>query len=313
MAPIEHAVPLFEHVVIDEAAIERFAATIGSNDLNGTEFQDRLQLLPEQHIALAFVYNAVNFSFWGEPKWTIAADGQQFDGSAGMLQALRRGIAEGFDLLNAHFLAQLDEATLSIILRGNVQIPLFAERLRFLNLLGQHIVDNYGGAFANFVNTADWDAGKLVLKLAAELPDVFDDSTEYRGQTIHFYKRAQLVPAHLHDLCRSGGIPHLLRGFDQLTAFADYKVPQLMRSLGIIAYSASLEERVDAMEELSAGSDEELEIRMATIWANELCTRAIRQRIPTATAAQVDGLFWFAGQRPNAQLKPYHRTCTTNY
>ena len=40
---------------------------------------------------------------------------------------------------------------------------------------------------------------------------------------------------------------------ERLTAFADYKLPQVLRELGIISYHPELAARIDAMEYLQAG------------------------------------------------------------
>jgi len=59
-----------------------------------------------------------------------------------------------------------------------------------------------------------------------------------------------------------------------VTAFADYKLPQVLQHVGILQYSPSLEHKVDNGIFLEAGSPEELEIRENTIWAVELIKRS---------------------------------------
>jgi hypothetical protein len=70
----------------------------------------------------------------------------------------------------------------------------------------------------------------------------------YRGRLVHFYKRAQIL---VGDLWAAYGRPLLsdlhtdatctkktIYGFsdmDQLTMFADYRVPQILRFLGVIS------------------------------------------------------------------------------
>jgi hypothetical protein len=51
----------------------------------------------------------------------------------------------------------------------------------------------------------------------------------------------------------------------RLTMFADYRVPQILRNMNILAYSAELAARVDAREEVACGSDYETEIRASTV------------------------------------------------
>lgn len=303
-----------KHVKINREVLEAFAASVKPEDMEGAEYAEEAgDFTQEQHVAFAFVYNSLNFCYWGEPKWAVTIDGEQYDGSAAMWRSLQKAIASGYELLSAKYLRNLPEADLAKILSGNIQIPLFSERLRLLRKLGEVIDDKYGGSFASFVDTADWDAVKLVELLAADIPDVFNDEVDYHGNTVKFYKRAQLVPAHLWDLHRFGTIPQKINNFDQLTAFADYKVPQLLRKFKILEYTPDLANKVDNLVEISAGSDEEIEIRAATIWAIELTTQAVKQRVPSANAAKVDGIFWFKGQEKSPDDKPYHRSRTIWY
>jgi len=316
LEPIENVIPLLEDVTINLKAIEKFASTVSLSNLTSSEYNEDTLLTnrsEEEYIAFSFIYNSLNFSYWGSPKWTIDYNGGSFDGSAAMIRALKAAIEKGFNLLNPNFLATLTAPQLHDIFLGNIEIPLFNERLKCLNQLGSYIVNKYQGSFTNFMESAEWDSETIVSKLANELPDIFDDTVTYRGRVIHFYKRAQLIPTHLNDLYQHNKVHSPIKNLAQLTAFADYKIPQLMREAGLLIYSPKLTHLIDNLQEIPEGSNEEVEIRIAAIWANELCTRYIQKRTPHATAVQVDGLFWFAGQAPSKNIKPYHRTRTIWY
>ena len=122
-----------------------------------------------------------------------------------------------------------------------------------------------------------------------------------------------MVPAYLFDLKELGAISLKLTGRDELTAFADYKVPQILRKFGILEYSKNLAEKIDNKIEILRGSDEEIEIRANTIWAIELATRIIKKQFPQVNAFMVDRFFWFKGQQKSPDDKPYHRTRTIWY
>lgn len=315
LEPIEKVVPKLKHVSINHEAIEDFASKISPEQLEGTEYNEETLLQDaneEEFVAFAFVYNSVNFSYWGSPKWTIEIDSEKYDGSAAMIRAICRGRNE-IDLLKPEILAELKSRKLERVLRGNITIPLFEERLRLLNILGKTIRDEYGSSFLSFVHSADWDAEKLTLKLAEEIPEVFDDTAYFLDHKINFYKRAQLVSTHLRDIAELGKLSRQMQGCEKLTAFADYKVPQLMRHMDILSYDDALANKVDEYIELEPYSEEELEVRIATIWANELATRNVRKRIPSATATQVCSAIWFASQSAGQDIKPYHRDRTIWY
>lgn len=64
---------------------------------------------------------------------------------------------------------------------------------------------------------------------------------------------------------------------DELTMFADYRVPQTLRLVGIFEYSPALTEAIDVREEeLPYSSPYEVEIRACTVVAVEMIMKAIR-------------------------------------
>src|SRR5581483_11189983 len=103
------------------------------------------------------------------------------------------------------------------------------------------------------------------------------------GQEIYFLKRAQICANDLSYLTQMPGGKRLTN-LDKLTAFADYKIPQILREAGVIIYSEDLAELIDNYHEIPAGSKYETEIRAATVWGVEL----VKQRLNKYTAAQVD-------------------------
>ncbi len=312
---IEPVVNNHKHVSIDQQALETFADTIASKELESVpplfEKDDNLTL--EQSIAFGFVYNTVNFSYWGDPKWTVTIDGEDYGGGISMLKAVQRGIGDGYDLLSASYLRSISEDDLRQILRANIEIPLFAERLSLLRSLGKYISDHYDGSFTAFVDNSGWDAVRLVENLADEIPDVFNDEELYDGQPVRFYKRAQLVPSHLHELKQLKILPHDITRVDELTALADYKVPQVLRRHGVLRYAPALASKIDSLVEIDAGSEEEVEIRAMTVWAVELLAQHLKSNGLPASAIGVDHVLWLRGQSKSPDDKPYHRTRTTYY
>ena len=84
---------------------------------------------------------------------------------------------------------------------------------------------------------------------------------------------------------------------------------QILRSFDVIKYSDELSNKVDNYIEIAHDSEEEIEIRAATIWSVEL----IRQQIPDLTAGEIDNTIWLMSQSMQGQVKPYHRTRTIYY
>ncbi|GAC1615531.1 MAG: hypothetical protein NVS4B7_08080 [Ktedonobacteraceae bacterium] len=70
--------------------------------------------------------------------------------------------------------------------------------------------------------------------------------------------------------------------------------------------------RIDEQELLEAGSEEEVELRAATIWACELLRREMAKQGHILTAAEIDLQLWLMGQH-SSEMRPYHRTRTIYY
>jgi hypothetical protein len=99
---------------------------------------------------------------------------------------------------------------------------------------------------------------------------------------------------------------------DDLTIFADYKLPQILRQYGILEYDTVLASRVDAQELIPAGSEEEVEIRASTVWACELLRRAMQRHGHKMNAMEIDARLWLLAQDAG-DMRPYHRTRTPFY
>ena len=125
-------------------------------------------------------------------------------------------------------------------------------------------------------------------------------------------KRAQILAADLYGALAGEGLGDLAR-IDVLTTFADYKIPQILRHFGVMRYSQALAGMVDGRQPLPAGSDQEVEIRSATIWAVELLRAELLKLGIDRSAVQLDWLLWEQSQTINHQAPPYHRTLTVYY
>ena len=327
IAPI---IPHLRHVTIDEAQLREVCAHLSgpTSDralptiLRLPTWDDDVFILhpPEARAAQLLLFNTINFSYWGEPKWTIEFHGRPLDGAWGMLGALARAVDEGLPIFNSAYLASISESDARHVLRGNVEIPMFQERLDILHEVGHVLVAQFGGNFDNLLRAAGNDAVALVRLLVTRFPSFNDiatlDSPPLRGGrggfAVAFYKRAQLAAAMLYEAFDGEG-PGDLRHAEQLTVFADYKLPQVLRRLSILHYAPHLAGRVDRREPLEAGSREEVEIRAATVWAGELMRQALLPRFPQVTALHIDYWLWSEGQRQGPDVRPYHRTRTVYY
>ena len=306
-------------VTVDEAAVERFArAHVGRQPpLLHEESLHCTDLPPERFLNYLLVLEALNFCFWDDPpRWRVNYRGARHDGYWALAAVLHRAIHEnGLPLWDAEFLATLEAEPLARLLRGEERPPpLLEARLANLREVGQVLVEHWESRFGNLVAACEGEAARLVGRIVAEFPS-FRDEAQWRGRSVWFYKRAQICVADLARLLPDHRLGRVA-GLENLTAFADYKVPQVLRAEGILRLAPELAAQVDRGELLPAGEEEEVEIRAATIWACEWIVRAMRRLAPKGspalTAAGVDYLLWSAGQG-HPGLPPYHRTRTIYY
>jgi Potential Queuosine, Q, salvage protein family len=243
----------------------------------------------ERLVEYVLVLDTLNFSFWGSGRgyWQLA-------------EALRDAFSAGDPLWEPVRLLELDAAGLTAVI-GDFPIP--DRRVAALHELAQLADREAAGSLAGLVPPS---APELAEFLSRNL-ESFRDVAAYGDFEVPLLKRAQIAAA---DLWGSGAIAY--DDIDQLTCFADYKLPQALRHLGTLEYSDHLARRIDDWVELDPGSPEEVEIRAATVVAVE----ELRDRLATGgrhlKSVEVDWMLWDYAQGL-FPVRPYHRTRTVFY
>jgi putative queuosine salvage protein len=254
----------------------------------------------------------INFAFTNfqtRVRWEVVHDGRTLADADGMHFCLQRALAEGVPVLDGAWLSQVEEEQLRGVFRGgNSELQLLDERARIWREVGAVLVQRYDGRFSNVFDSAG-SCAELLDVLTRDFPR-FDDTAIYDGQTVRFWKLAQLSVWILQATLPGGA------GFEdlhRLTAFADYVVPAALRVLGITHYSDELETAIREGRPVDAGSPWEVEIRAHTIYACEELTRRVNELRPPelqAIVPQVDARLWVPFHRTHY---PHHLTRTIYY
>lgn len=265
----------------------------------------------EKTLTYLLLLDALNFSFWGEPRWGITFRRKRLDGYWALAAALKRATEENAALLDPRYLADLSPAALARILRGRGAIPLFAERWRNVQELGRVLRDHFGNSAARLIRSARGDAPRLARLVAENFPS-FDDATTYQGAPVCFFKRAQILVADIWGSFGGKGWGKF-RNLGELTAFADYKLPQILRAWGMLKYRPGLARRVNQRTELAKDSAAEIEIRAGTLWGVEFLREAAARHGRQLTSVQMDWFLWETSQHTVRGIKPYHRVRTIYY
>jgi hypothetical protein len=268
----------------------------------------------EETIRWIFVLDTLNHCFWpdrGEPVWTVMYDNVRYSGYWALAASLKRAVARGFPITDAHYLAGIPMGDLEQIFSGEGRIPLFYKRQENLREAGRGISALWGGDIIHMLRECGNSAMRIVQQVVNSFPS-FRDEAVYGEEKVYFWKRAQIFAADVNAAFKGEGIGGLT-GTDGLTAFADYKLPQVLRELGIISYSPDLEQKVDLCQSFTPGAEDEIEIRAATIYAAEAVRSVFIAKGRKADSVSVDAWLWRLGQLDEFRGKPYHRCRTIFY
>jgi hypothetical protein len=165
------------------------------------------------------------------------------------------------------------------------------------------------------VTAADHSAVNMVKLVLKHFPS-FRDCTTYQGCEVHLYKRAQILVGDVWAAYGRSTDPDFKYSFhdlQEITMFADYRVPQILRHMGIMVYSAELGGKIDSLCEIAKDSEEEVEIRAATVIAVERLQKCLQKHGRSLLSLEVDWLLWQWGEAIKHTILPHHRTMTTFY
>ena len=292
-------------VKINETNLEKFIGKIKKVETEhwlAFSPYNLLDLPTETIINFLLVYEAIDFSFWGNPKWTIDTPTGKEDGSIALLYVILKYVREK----NTTDFSNITKDEFREVLKGNVEIPLFEERYHIIRDVSRIVNENMNGNFYEFIKgiTIDMKLFNIIIKY---FPN-FKDERKYREKTIYFYKLAQLLTSdilHIRELKENIKVD-----YSHLVGCSDYKIPQVMRGLGILEYSDKLSNIIDNKKEIEVNSDYEIEIRANMLVAIDLIKKKLENKV---CAIDINDYIWSQGRNKTIELKPYHLTRNTNY
>ena len=292
-------------VKINETNLEKFIGKIKKVETEhwlAFSPYNLLDLPTETIINFLLVYEAIDFSFWGNPKWTIDTPTGKEDGSIALLYVILKYVREK----NTTDFSNITKDEFREVLKGNVEIPLFEERYHIIRDVSRIVNENMNGNFYEFIKgiTIDMELFNIIIKY---FPN-FKDERKYREKTIYFYKLAQLLTSdilHIRELKENIKVD-----YSHLVGCSDYKIPQVMRGLGILEYSDKLSNIIDNKKEIEVNSEYEIEIRANMLVAIDLIKKKLENKV---CAIDINDYIWSQGRNKTIELKPYHLTRNTNY
>ena len=262
----------------------------------------------EEMCLFYLLFNSINYCYFDQ-------DGKKFtDGefSGSTLAGLR--LTERWkELQDPTFLAHVDENyLLSELFAAESPISMVKERTHAFREIGVFLNKNPDFTFAKLFRKYHGNAYLVSQVIPSLLPTWRDP----------FFKRAQLFLGMVYGKFQNAEDPYIKEEtLEDLTVFADYRLPQTLIAMGIIEPRASLLTRLHQNQFIGSGSRKELEIRAATILGTDMLTAALGELLGDINVLHTDYLLWRA-TRIKDQLPPevfsrpwpnHHLTMSTDY
>lgn len=252
------------------------------------------------------IYDAIDFSFWGDPKWTIVVNGKELDGGIALLHCIYNLFKDkdSIDVYRQLEMMSLEE--FKNILKGNVEIPLLEERYKIVINIVKVVNKKMEGNFYSYVKDINYD--QVLFNIIIENFKNFEDTRIYQGRIIYFYKLAQLLTSDILHVIKFKEGKEV--DYSNLLGCADYKIPQVMQAFGILEYDEELMSLLDSKTEIKENSEYEVEIRASMLVVINYVWERVNRMIDRI---DINDFIWSLGQDKTKDYKPYHRTRTTSY
>ncbi len=305
-------------VTIDADAMKRYAGMLAERKvtpakhwiLDDAYFSPRILALDlERQLLFFFLFNLLSFSYWGKPKWAIQTDQGMLDGSFAMSYVLLNAIDSGYGTVESW--KEISFQDFESMMHSPVAvIPLIEMRFDMIRSTFRIIADRKR-SFLSLLRDAGGDVSNFVDELHDAFP-AFHDESPYKGERVYFLKKAQLFAADCFYVMK--GHESGLANIDALTACADYKLPQLLESFGILKYEQSLLEKIQKRELFEPDSPEEVAIRAATIVAVDDILLLLNEYLPVPlNGMELNNMLWISSQDIQRDMHPYHLVRTVKY
>ncbi|KAL5114704.1 hypothetical protein ACEQ8H_007438 [Pleosporales sp. CAS-2024a] len=277
----------------------------------------------ESTVNFIFTMDLLNFSFWSEKeeqdRFAIVYRGKRWTGYWSLVALLQRALEQAIPITDPTFWIDEERCTDDVLrtvfssgIEGTEDIPLFEERVRCLREAGQILEEEFDSSVITLIQDAKHSAAGLV-NLLAEKFTCFRDEGTFERKKVRFLKRAQIFVADLWAAF-DGQEYGQFNDIDKITMFADYRVPQMLHSLGVLWYCPPLDNTIRRLEMIESGHSWEMQIRGCSIWAIELLRREILKIKPDAkvNAILIDFFLYDLAKEKEkvdqGDVIPHHRT-----
>ena len=246
------------------------------------------------------IFESIDYSFWGQPKWKIKTEEGTKDGSDALLYTMLKYVKkkQSTDFSNVSL------KDFKKLLKGNVEIPLLEKRHETIVSVSRIVNEKMNGSFYKYIKDINIDT-KLFDIIISNF-ETFVDERIYNDKKIYFYKLAQLLTSDILHIREK--IENISVDYSNLIGCADYKIPQTLRALNILEYNNELSKIIDKGIPLEISSKYEVEIRASQIVVIDYISKKMN-----ANAIDINDFLFVNSKRVKDIAKPYHLCRNTNY
>lgn len=261
---------------------------------------DLLELDVKTIINFLLIFESIDYSFWGQPKWEIQTEKDIKDGSDALLYIMLKYVKE----TQSTDFSNLSLKEFKKLLKGNVEIPLIEKRYETIVSVSRTVNEKMKGNFYKFVKDINLDT-KLFDVIISNFKEFIDERI-YNNKKIYFYKLAQLLTSDILHIREK--IENISVDYSNLIGCADYKIPQTLRAVCVLEYNNELSKIVDKRVPIEVSSEYEVEIRASQIVVIDYISKKMN-----VNAIDINDFLFVYSKRIKDITKPYHLCRNTNY
>ncbi len=263
----------FAEVEINYSAIDQISLKVSKVDTLTWDYPFIYTGPIERVYNYFLIFSALSFYYWGTPKWYKTFNEEKLGGSESLFFCLTDSINKGYDFTDVNFVNSLDYNTFRRLFKGveDTELPLIHNRFEIIKEIGKVLSTKYKGGFLELCESVRFDASSVVEKLPEEFK-YFDDRFTYKGHEVYFYKKAQESVSLISEYYLNKS-QNLFLNINSLTASSDYKLPQILISVGVLKISDNLRVKLNSQHIFVDTDEEIIEIRALTILAVELIAK----------------------------------------
>jgi hypothetical protein len=283
-------------ITIDNNSIKKFETSFRNHSFSLSKWNNvSLPTAPEKmnkNNALCYfiLLNSLNFCFWktkDHPKWVYKFNNKLWDGALGLF-AFFTDTFNYSNLENSLSYYQNKDQNNSFFQNQNFNsgfLLLANERQNILSKTAEVLLSLNKTSFQILYKAAEKSTDEFIIQILNFFPDYYDP----------FLKRAQLLAAMLQGYFKEYYTP-FLKNIENLTLFADYKVPQTLERLGILNFSKDFCKMLNSNKIFRCSSKYELILRANTILAGEKILDSLNSTEKKCNAAELDYTLWELSQ-----------------